>query len=625
MVSVRQDHRTHRRPAVPRRLRLLIAPGVVLLVVLPAVLVLYRGFRASIAATEAKAALLRAETNLRAAKLDESRADLERAKAEFARTRREIRGLGPLLPVTRAIPFVRIQVRGAQAFADAGLLLCDAGLHLTETAESLAHPADQNVRVVNALEPLRSLQESLHAGSERLDAAIDKVASLNGFRLIGPLAQARNDLVHRLPLFEERAASARSALSALLAFAGGSGPRHYLFLSQNPAEVRPTGGFIGTYGVLSAADGNLSLDRYDSIESWTQPRPKVAVPPAEAGSPFPFLSPPRAQTLANINTIPDWPRVAKAAAAMWREGGEEPIDGVLSISTGFLARLLGVLGPTTVDEYGETVTAENVRQRIDFYVRKPVPNRKDFVAALAEVVLRRLLDTPAPRWRSLATALAEGFDEREVLAWSGDAAVTGTLAERGWDGTLPAFDGDFFFDAHFAFAAKNGLGVKRTYEHEVTPRADGSGRVTTTITIENTQPADPLNPDSLGYITIYGPTGGALDPTSEVPVAIEPSLADHPAAGFFRAAPPLGNATLKVSFEVPNLLQKGADGGWDYRLLWRRVPDHSGDVLKLKVQLPPGWQWRGLGPPESVELTRDVHGTWPIEQVGTSRGPSQPR
>lgn len=600
----------------PTRLRAAAIAGVV---VVPIALIgLYRASTAAHAATQAKASLERAETNLASSRLDDARTDLEQAKAQFKRVRREIRALGPLLPVAGAIPFVRVQVRGANAFADAGQLLSDAGLRLTETAESVLHPADPNVQVADALEPLRTIQVSLDASTQLLDAATAKVGALDGYRLIGPLGKARNELVRRLPRIEERAASARDDLSAMVAFTGGDGPRRYLFLSQNPAEIRPTGGYIGTYGVVSARGGRLSLERYDSIESWTETHPQASITPEAAGSPFPFILPPSRQSLANVNAVPDWPRVAQAATDMWQRGGEAPVNGVVSISTGFLVRLLGVLGPAAIEGYGETVTAENVVERIDFYVRRPAANRKDFVAAVAEAMLQRLIAATAPRWPALMAALGQGFDSREVMAWSADTAVSTTLVERGWDGALPESRGDFFFDSHFAFGTKNSRGLKRTYDHDVALRADGSALVTTTITIENTQPRAPLNTDSLGFVTVYGPTGGTLDRTSDPPATIEPSLADHPAAGYFRAALPLNRSTLKVAFNVPKLLDRQEDGTWAYNLLWRRIPDHTGDVANLHIELPPGWRWRGPAPPASIDMTNDVRHTWTLATGGRS-------
>ena len=60
---------------------------------------------------------------------------------------------------------------------------------------------------------------------------------------------------------------------------GGSGPRRFLLFSQNPDEVRPTGGYIGTYGVLSTRNGHVVLDKFDSTSSWYTTHPQAVLQP----------------------------------------------------------------------------------------------------------------------------------------------------------------------------------------------------------------------------------------------------------------------------------------------------------------------------------------------------------
>ena len=122
----------------------------------------------------------------------------------------------------------------------------------------------------------------------------------------------------------------------------------------------------------------------------------------------------------------------------------------------------------------------------------------------------------------LAHAMAAGFDAREAMAWSSEPVIQDALVERAWDGTLPAVSGDFFDDAEFEYAAKNGGGLHRTFDHDVVLHTDGSAQITTTVTIANTLPPNygydhTLNIDSLSLITIYGPRGATLGAASILP------------------------------------------------------------------------------------------------------------
>jgi hypothetical protein len=294
---------------------------------------------------------------------------------------------------------------------------------------------------------------------------------------------------------------------------------------------------------------------------------------------------------------------------------------VLSITPEFLARVLGVLGPVVVPGYPETVTSSNVVERVDYHTHleavAPGANRKEFIVELARVVTQKLLDAPAATWDPLGRAVSAAFDARESMAWSQQGVVERAATDRRWDGSLPATAGDFFYDGEFAYAAKNGRGLRRTFDHAVTLQPDGSGRVTTSITITNTEPySQTSNIDSLSYLTVYGPTGASLVSSSLPPDASEPSLADHPARGWDLSAPPLGTTTLTFAWSVPRLAVRKADGTWHFQLWWVHLPSHTGDTLHLRVDIPSSWQWKGPPPPASVPLDRDVVGAWVLGPTG---------
>ena len=572
--------------------------------------------RAVRSGTRGKAALVRAEDELNARRPNQAHDQLVAARSAFKQVRRDLLAMGPVLPIARVTPFVRIQTRGVEAFASAGEALANAGLGLTDSASAVLDPPDGHVPVSAAVDSLRGVHSSLLAAVVALDAASAKVDSLRGYRLVGPIGAARKDLVARLPRITERATSAERGLAALLAFAGDSGPRRYLFVSQNPEEVRPTGGFIGTYGVLVAENHQLQLERFAGIDDWILAHPEAVVPPDQAAPALRFSAPPSRQTLANANAGPDWPQSAALAAQLWAKAGEAPVDGVLSVTPGFLAKVLAVVGPVQVPSYGETVDATNVRERFDFYTRqneaKVVTDtvRKAFVAELAQAVMAQLLAAPASQWDLIAQAVGQAFDARQAMAWSTDPDVAADLAQRGWDGALPVAAGDFFYGAEFQYETKSGGGLRRTYDHSVDLHADGSATVTTTVTIRNPQPRSPFNDASVIYLTAYGPQGATLDPASDKPVATDAGIAGHPAASWFTGAGPLSQATVKVVWDVPKLAQPVAGGGWELPLRFMGVPDHTGDTLNLHVNLPPGWRWRGAAPPPSVSLDADVRVSW---------------
>ena len=237
------------------------------------------------AAVDGKSALLRSQDLIAGQNLDAARAELQGARASFDKTRKEMATATRFLPIVRYLPVVRSQVRGVETLADAGLVLSDAGLSLSDAAQVLVAPQDDSASFSDALGQLRNIRGLMASGLTSIDAAASTVARLDGSFLPGPVGDARAEFNSRLPEVRQRAADSEAALAAMITFVGGNGPRSYLFLSQNPDEVRPTGGFIGTYGVLTGIGGKLAVTRYDSIESWITPTPKPRCGPRNGARP----------------------------------------------------------------------------------------------------------------------------------------------------------------------------------------------------------------------------------------------------------------------------------------------------------------------------------------------------
>ncbi len=89
-------------------------------------------------------------------------------------------------------------------------------------------------------------------------AARDALATLPPTGLAGPLESAAASLQRRVDQFGPPLAAYVRADTILPAIAGWTGQRRYLVLAEDPAELRPTGGFAGTYGIVTFAGGRIT-------------------------------------------------------------------------------------------------------------------------------------------------------------------------------------------------------------------------------------------------------------------------------------------------------------------------------------------------------------------------------
>jgi hypothetical protein len=582
----------------------------------------FRLIQADLAGSAGRSDLLKAERAMQKRDIPKALKLLRDADHHFADMRSDLDTLGPIEDISRHVPLLRVQIRGAEAFAHAGRGLSQAGIAVAISSDRLIHPKNPDRPLSDAVGDLRDVGATVTTADTAVHDAQQQVDALDGYRLLGPLGGARHDLKERLGDIVSRIDELDGAMALTLDIIGANGPRRYLILTQNPDEVRPTGGYIGTYGLLSGDGGHIKLLQYGAGGVWAKAHPQAAIPPKRAPFVFQYATPPQEQTISNVNVTADFPAAAELAATMWRRGGEQPINGVLSLEPTVLARLVQVLGSVRVPAYHETVTAANVQQRIDFYTHgapskgKSDAERKDFIAELAHAVLARMLTVHGDQWLDVATGLRTGLKQREAMVWSADAHVQSAIARLGWDGSLPTTTGDFYADAEWEYAAKNGSGLLRTFDHTVTLHADGSGSATTVMTLRDTYDAKHYaNLDSLSYVTPYGPVGGTLNrAASDPPLRSEPNLSGHPTAGWIRTAQPLGSTQLRVTWDVPGLLIRTGDHTWTYQLTWLPQPGHDGDVLDLTVSLPKGWHWIGAPPPRHISLTGPFHQAWKITE-----------
>jgi hypothetical protein len=186
---------------------------------------------------------------------------------------------------------------------------------------------------------------------------------------------------------------------------------------QNNAESRATGGFIGSFGVLTAENGKVTIGRLERTAAWNDavnrsPDPTVDAP-ADYHTRYDQFDP--ARTLQNVNLSPDFPSVAGVLMSQTPQAGLGTVDGVLAVDPFGLAALLELTGPVTVQGWPTQIDASNavdvtLRDAYAFFER--TPERAEFLGDVAEGVVDQAtsgtLGEPAKVARVLGGAAHNG-------------------------------------------------------------------------------------------------------------------------------------------------------------------------------------------------------------------------
>lgn len=249
--------------------------------------------------------------------------------------------------------------------------------------------------------------------------------------------------------------------------------RTYLVLFQNNYEIRPGGGFIGSFGIVKIRNGELLDFAVHDTGNFDGRIPNTVSPP------YPMKELLRIDSwkLRDSNYSPDFPTNARQAEMFYEMGeGGESFDGVVGITTDVLISFLGVTGPVEVPGYPGTYGGESAVWDLEYQVEKGFldqgierGDRKSMMNLLGLQVLDRLKSLSlADRYRLFEVTLAD-LHAKDIQLFFNDENVSSKIHDAGWDGLIDqAWKGDAFLavDANLG-AWKSDYFVKRSYEYTV--------------------------------------------------------------------------------------------------------------------------------------------------------------
>lgn len=516
----------------------------------------------------------------------------------------------PLVGVLRSIGPLADDLRGADALTAAAaelVVAADGALDLAERFVAIrAADAGDDSLLAGLVELMATSTGSLDGIAAALDRASTALDALPPTAM-GELQEARMLIAEPLTRYRGVLDQVRELDDLLPGLAGWDRPRRYLVLAQNPAELRPNGGFIGTYGILVLDRGRLASMAFEDVYTLdNQPGMPYQEPPFALQD---HLLGRASWELADSAWSPDFPTAAQDALRIYTvESGDADIDGVIAITTFALDRLLEVVGPVEVAGYdGVVVEPGEVTVQALLNTRGEAgSDRKAFLDALADEVLARLFATPADRWEDLLMVVEGIGAQRLALAWFPDPAEQALVASTPLGGALRTDPGDHVYavDGNVSPSSKLNLVVDRATDLVVELAADGTAHHAITLTWTNRADAtDPvttaLREASEGGGDRYGTYTRVLVPAdAELLDAVGESgetfsgvegiddEAGRLAFGNYLSISP-GTASLSYTWLTPGVVDMdGTDGR--YRLTIQKQPGMRAEALRIRIVAPDG-------------------------------------
>ncbi len=296
---------------------------------------------------------------------------------------------------------------------------------------------------------------------------------------------------------------------------GGKGLRRYLLIFQNPAEIRPTGGFMGSFALLDIKDGKIiSIDIPAGGSYDLQGQLKKFITP-----PAPLLLSNKRWEFQDANWFPDFPASAEKILWFYRHSRNLTADGVIAINADVLSRLLSIIGPVTDKNRGVVLDTDNalstIQHIVEYGPEKKTNKPKQILSDLAPVFIENFQHVQPRAVLPILTNLSEALQQKEIQAYFVDDNTQNTIKEFGWSGSITKTnsDQDYLLVVNTNIQGqKSDAKIKQHISHQAVVQPDGTILDSVVITREHTGSDGEIlyGQPNIDYLRLYTPEGSQL-------------------------------------------------------------------------------------------------------------------
>ena len=386
-------------------------------------------------------------------------------------------------------------------------------------------------------------------------------------------------------------------LERLTALLGAPGERHLLIFFQNPAEIRPGGGFIGSYADVTVHRGQMtSMDVRDIYDPDGQLTMKFTPP-------TPLQTMTQDWGARDANWFFDFPTSAETVTTMMERSGmyaERGVtfDGAAAMNISVFRSLIQAVGPISLPEYKLTITEDNflnvIQREVEAGEDKAAGYPKRILTVLAPMVIERLERLSPEQFASLLTAVEEHFAAKDIMLYAKDGTLARFLASAGVDGAVYELPNDFWgsylavVNANIA-GGKSDAFMEESIEARLDVGTDGStlADIAVTRAHRGDREKDPWwRATNKNYLRIFTNPGAELLGLKGNSVKNLVSTFDYPGNGY-QMLPQLQiiEATKKSVPKWSAWVME--EFGKTAFAIWSSVPAGQSKTIEFRYQTPP--------------------------------------
>jgi len=375
------------------------------------------------------------------------------------------------------------------------------------------------------------------------------------------------------------------------ALAGYPETSEYLVMLENSDELRPSGGFLGTYGDLITKDGDIvsfATDDIYHLDLPAQSKMNVA-PPAPLKK---YLN--DKWYLRDANWSPDWPTSARQIAWFYQlethlagaATGAKAFNGVIAITPKLITDFLKITGPVEIE--GQAYDQNNFQDLLEYRVENGFIQlgvsrwqRKAVIGEIVKQLKIKIFDLPPAQGTEIINSAIDNLAEKNLLFYFNDSQLEDIATANGWAGEIKNNFGDYLMvvDANLA-ALKTDAVMNRSLEYKAEP--DGGGlKSNLQLSYSHNGKADWETSAYKSYTRVYVPWGSQLIDASGI-ASDQVDLGQEAGKtwfGFYFTVLPGQIKNISLEYKLPRALMSGNN----YELYIQKQPGK--ELGRLAVDL----------------------------------------
>ncbi len=276
---------------------------------------------------------------------------------------------------------------------------------------------------------------------------------------------------------------------------GKNEKKSYLILFQNNMELRPTGGFIGSFGITNFQGGRMTELTINDIYSADGQLKGHIEPPAPIKN---YLDEAN-WWFRDSNWDPDFATSAQRAEWFLDKELDKQVDGVIAIDLNLVKDVLKYTGSVFLSDFNLDINSQNLYEKTQSEVQDnffPGTHKKaSFLTALSRGLLAEVTKMQGLDRIKILKAIFENLEGRHIQAYLHNTDSQVAVTDVGWSGAVSTKScGDGCYPDFLGIVEAN-VGVNKS-NYFIKRKADldvqvSKDRSTKTLTIEYSNSANP--------------------------------------------------------------------------------------------------------------------------------------